>query len=323
MATATTTLTAKNIKLGDIFGEKFASSQMTINGFEPSSHPLVKKQNPDYVWDSSMARDLTEWASDPNRDPLWITGPTGCGKTELLVQFFAGLNLPCVVVSAKSSTEPDDIMGRVQLREGNTVFVPGDLLKAYSKGHAIVFDEIDAYPSEVIMACHRMLERAVVTLDDGTVVRPGKNLYMAATANTRGDGQGGDQYAATNVINIASLDRFEKWEMRYPIIEVEKEILVKALPQHPVMLLEAMAKVAKDIRVSYVQGNCPVPISIRSLIRWGRKLITCQSRSDIQPIYHSFDKAFGNGVDRHVRSMLHTIVESHMGVPVPAMNEEV
>jgi cobaltochelatase CobS len=292
-------------------------SQLPLAGFA-SGHPLVPGATPGYVWDTMIVKDFIEWLTEPNPDPLWITGPTGCGKTDALKNVFAALNIPTVIVSAKSSTEPDDILGRVQLRNGNTVFVPGNLLLAYEKGFAIIFDEIDGYNPEVLMACHRLLERAVVTLDDGTVIQPAARIYMAATANTRGDGQGGEVYTATNIFNLASLNRFEKWEMNYPPPEVEEKILENAFSgKLQANIMKAMVKTATDIRRAYLDGNCPGPVSVRDLLRWGRKLIQAWNRKDVAPLYHSFDKAFGSGVDVHVRAMLHTLIQTNFGVPAP------
>lgn len=292
-------------------------SQLPLAGFAPG-HPLVPRITPGYVWEAKMLRDFIEWLTEPDPDPLWISGPTGCGKTDALKNVFAGLHMPTVIVSAKSSTEPDDILGRVQLRSGDTVFVPGDLLQAYQKGYAIIFDEIDGYNPEVIMACHRLLERAVVTLDDGSIITPASRIYMAATANTRGDGQGGDVYTATNIFNLASLNRFEKWEMTYPPADVEEQILENNFTgKLQANIMKAMVKTAADIRRAYLDGNCPGPISIRDLLRWGRKLIQAWNRKDVAPLYHSFDKAFGNGVDPHVRAMLHTLIQTNFGIPAP------
>lgn len=308
------TLIPKIYTVQDVFG---FPSQMPLQGFV-SGHPLVPTATPGYVWDAKLAKDFIEWLTEPNPDPLWVSGPTGCGKTDALKNVFAALNIPTVIVSAKASTEPDDIMGRVQLRDGNTVFVPGNLLLAYEKGYAIVFDEIDGYNPEVVMAIHRMLERAVVTLDDGTIIKPAERIYMAATANTRGDGQGGDVYTATNIFNMASLNRFEKWEMSYPPKEVEEKILENSfVGKLDPKIIQAMVKTAVDIRRAYLDGNCPGPISIRDLLRWGRKLVQSWSRKDVSPIYHSFDKAFGNGVDPHVRAMLHTLIQTNFGTQAP------
>ena len=307
-------LIPSNYTVQEVFG---FPSQLQLSGFAPG-HPLVPKATSGYVWDAAIARDFIEWLTEPNPDPLWISGPTGCGKTDALKNVFAALHILTVIVSAKSSTEPDDILGRVQLRDGNTVFVPGDLLQAYAKGYAIIFDEIDGYNPEVIMACHRLLERAVVTLDDGTMIHPASRIYMAATANTRGDGQGGDIYTATTIFNLASLNRFERWQFDYPPPEVEERILENSFNgKLQGNIMSSMVKTATDIRRAYQDGNCPGPISVRDLLRWGRKLIQAWNRKDVAPLYHSFDKAFGNGVDPHVRAMLHTLIQTNFGIQAP------
>jgi len=241
-----------------------------------------------------------------------------CGKTDALKSIFSVLNIPTVIVSAKSSTEPDDILGRTQLRDGNTVFVPGELLTAYARGYAIIFDEIDGYNPEVVMALHRMLERETVILDDGTVIKPAARNLIAATANTRGDGHGGDVYAATKTFNLATLNRFEKLIMNYPPEAVEINILKNAFGDKlDDTLILAMVKTANDVRRAYNDGNCPGPMSIRDLLRFGRKLIQSWNRKDIAPVYHAFDKSIGNGVDPYVREMLHTLVQTNFGVPAP------
>ena len=116
MDNSTHELSPATYTVQDVFG---FPSQMPLQGFAPG-HPLVPKATAGYVWDAKLAKDFIEWLTEPNPDPLWISGPTGCGKTETLKNVFAALNIPTVIVSAKASTEPDDILGRVQLRNGDT-----------------------------------------------------------------------------------------------------------------------------------------------------------------------------------------------------------
>lgn len=301
----------------EVFG---FNSQTQLNGFAPG-HPLVPKATAGYVWDKNMVKDAIAWLSSDNPDPVYLSGPTGCGKTDFPKNLFSKLNIPTVIVSAKSSTEPDDILGRTQLVNGNTVFVPGPLLKAYSSGYAIIWDEIDAYPAEVILSLHRMLERGVITLDDGTTIHPAEKNLMFATANTRGDGQGADVYAATNIVNLASMNRFEKWRMKYPEMAIELKILSNEFATSlEESVLESVVKTANDIRKAYTQGNCPGPISIRDLQRWCRKLIQFWNRKDVIPVYHSFDLAFGNGVDEYVLQMLHVLIQTHFGTKPPVID---
>ena len=125
-------------------------------------------------------------------------------------------------------------------------------------------------------------------------------------------------YTATNIFNMASLNRFERWCMDYPSPDVEERILENAFSgKLQANIIKAMVKTATDIRRAYQDGNCPGPISVRDLLRWGRKLIQAWKRKDVAPLYHAFDKAFGNGVDPHVRAMLHTLIQTNFGVAAP------
>lgn len=298
----------------DVFG---LSSNMPVVGFAPG-HPLVPAKI-GYVWDKKTVMDLLEWMEEESPDPLWITGPTGCGKTEMAIQLGAGLNAPTVIVTGRKDAEPGEVLGKIWLENGSTVFRPGLLIEAYEKGWMIIYDEIDGFSPEVGVCLHRLLEKKPVTLDNGYVAQPHPRTLMIATANTRGDGEGGDIYASTNIFNLATLNRFEKWEMNYPPADVEESIIKSHLEDLDARAITAMVKVAADIRTAYDQGHCPGPISVRDLIRWGRKLAICGHRTDVKPIYHAFDKAFGNGVNRHVRAALHKFVQTHFNVPAPSI----
>lgn len=290
-------------------------SQMPIPGFEPG-HPWVPEVEPNYVWDTKVAKDYIEWITDPRPDNLYLVGPTGCGKTQGLLNMFGNLHIPTVLVSCRSDAEPMEMLGRTQLRNGDTVFVPGAVIEAYqTDGCAIIFDEGDQLRPETAVSLHRLFERAPLMLDDGTIVKPGNNIKIVVTANTRGDGQDSHQYGGSSIWSLASLGRFEKKEAFYPSAETEEKILQNNYGGKLAdEAIKCMVKTANDIRLAFVQGNCPAPFSIRDLLRWGKKLIISGPRTDILPVYHSFDCAFGYGTDPHVRQMLHVLVQSHFGI---------
>lgn len=305
------------LTLEQVFGIK---SQMPVLGFTPG-HPLVPAKNHLYVWDSSRVKDIMAWLAVDSPDPLWISGPTGSGKTEMVVQIAAGLNAPFVMLTGRRDAEPADILGKTHFVDGSTKFVPGVVLDVYANGGVICIDEIESFPPEVGLSLHRMFERKPLFLEDGTIVNPAARVLILATGNTRGDGEGGDAYTGTSIFNLATLNRFEKWLVNYPSAEVEENILLAHLPKLKMPTVQAMVKSAADIRVSYQQGSCPGPISIRDLIRWGTKIILSESRTDVLPVFHAFDLAFGNGVDRHVRGHLHKLVQTHFGVEAPKAPE--
>jgi cobaltochelatase CobS len=298
----------------DVFGFK---SSMLLNGFAPG-HPLVPKPLDSFIWNKSTARDLIGWLQSPNRNPLMVYGPTGSGKTASFVQLFAKLHIPLFMVVGNSGTDPDEILGSVELQNGCTVYKPSKLVEAYRSGYAILVDEIDSFRPETVVTLHRLLEREPFQLKSGEVVHPAPNQWIVATANTRGDGQGGDIYTGTNILNLASLNRFEKMVQGYPPAVEEEQLLSARFGSNlDAKIVSAMVKTANDVRTSFAQGSCPAPISIRNMIMWGDKLVSCWNRSDVSPIYHSFDIAFGNGVDPHVRQMVHTLIHSNFGGSPP------
>ncbi|MBW4057183.1 MAG: AAA family ATPase, partial [Proteobacteria bacterium] len=67
-----TGLIPANYTVQEVFG---FPSQLPLAGFV-AGHPLVPKTTPGYVWDAKIAKDFIEWLTEPNPDPLWISGPT-------------------------------------------------------------------------------------------------------------------------------------------------------------------------------------------------------------------------------------------------------
>jgi cobaltochelatase CobS len=233
------------------------------------------------------------------------------------VQLAAGLNAPMSIFSGRRDAEPSEVMGKTHLVNGSTKFVRGPVIDIYEKGGVILFDEIEANSPETILAMHRLLERKPLFLEDGSVVYPAQRVLIIATGNTRGDGDGSECDTGTSVVNKASLNRFEKWTLPYPEPPVLENILSTHLANMDSGAIKAMVKVSVDVNTAYMQGSCPDALSIRDLIRWGKKLTLSAARTDISPVYHSFDKAFGNGVDCYVRTMLHKFVQTHFNVPAP------
>ena len=85
----------KNYSIADTFGIT-APASMKVEGFEPSQNPYVPTQKP-YVFRKDHLRDVLAFLGSPNGDGLYLTGPTGSGKTSLLEQVAAQATLgrPC------------------------------------------------------------------------------------------------------------------------------------------------------------------------------------------------------------------------------------
>jgi cobaltochelatase CobS len=75
--------------VADTFGIS-APAAMTVEGFVPAQNPYVPVNKP-YVFRKDHLRDVLAFLGFPNGDGLYLSGPTGSGKTSLLEQVAARL----------------------------------------------------------------------------------------------------------------------------------------------------------------------------------------------------------------------------------------
>ncbi len=89
-----------------VFGIVVPDHQMDkvkpFQGFD-SANPFsafVPKQNDDYVFEAYLRSSVLMWINYPQNQSLWISGPTGCGKTSVVEQVAARLNWPVMKTTA-------------------------------------------------------------------------------------------------------------------------------------------------------------------------------------------------------------------------------
>ena len=81
------------------------ASETTIPGFQPLQlSPPAPAQcvavDPCHVFEESFLEDFVLWWTwHDTRTPLYIAGPTGCGKTTSVLQFLARVNVPVISVT--------------------------------------------------------------------------------------------------------------------------------------------------------------------------------------------------------------------------------
>ena len=93
-------------------------SDETIPGFLPIEQPPAAplqyvRIDPAHVFNRTLFEDLRLWWTwnDPVQ-PLYISGPTGCGKTSTVMQFMARVNAPVISVTCTKRFVKDDLVGR-------------------------------------------------------------------------------------------------------------------------------------------------------------------------------------------------------------------
>jgi len=92
-----------DLDAGQVFSGK--PSGTTVRGYAAASvyTPAI---DPDYIFHES-SRDIVVWFVNPQglQEPLYVFGPTGCGKTSCIKQLAARLNYPVFEVTGHGRLE--------------------------------------------------------------------------------------------------------------------------------------------------------------------------------------------------------------------------
>lgn len=231
----------------------------------------------DYIFDESLI-DILVWLSSENaNDSLYVEGPTGCGKTSLLKQVFARLNIPVYEINANARMEFQDLVGMHSLRDGNTEFSHGPLSLAMRAGGVLLINEIDLLCEEAAASLNTILDGSALCIAEngGELIERSPFFKLIGTANTNGSGDHTGLYRGTARQNLAYIDRFRTIHVSYPDPKVELELLEKKYSHLSSRLRENLVTFANEIRKRFISSNS----GDGSL---GQLDITCSTRTVLQ-----------------------------------------
>lgn len=296
-----------------------APSELTVEPYSlDKTHPAIPKLNKDYVFRKEELRDVLAYLSHPEGDGMYITGPTGSGKTSLVCQVAARLNWPVQQVNAHGRLELSDLIGHLSLVNGNMVFVEGALTKAVRHGHILIINEMDlAEPSE-LAGLNDLLEGAplMIAQKDGELIYPHPKFRFIATGNSAGSGDTSGLYQGVMQQNLAFMDRFRMLEVNYPDATIEIQLLEKVAPALPELFRTNMVKIANDIRrlfmgSSNASAELSITLSTRTLIRWAK--LTLAFKGAPNALEYALTRALTARAEPEQREAIHRIAADTFG----------
>ncbi|MEB8487444.1 AAA family ATPase [Acidithiobacillus ferriphilus] len=227
-------------------------------------------EDPGQVYlDAERKAYLAAWLANPER-PLWVYGPTGCGKTHLAKWIAHHTRRGLIRFSANGSTDVEDLVGHLTLVDGEVIHQDGPITTGMRQGQMVVIDEGDLIAPDVLTALHAVLEGEPLVLNKGGVVtvvpRPGFQIIV--TANSRGDGANRNSYKGTKELNQATLNRFYRIEMDYMPSEIEMDLIKAKAPRSLKGLVSSYVKAANAIRAAAKAQTIERGMSTRDLISW-------------------------------------------------------
>ena len=233
-----------------------------------SAEVFIPKVEKEYVrWGSS--KDIEAIMKSRMFYPIYISGPSGNGKTMMVEQSAAKAKVPFLRVQITPETDEDDLIGGFRLINGETVFCKGPVIKAMEEGALLLIDEIDRGTNK-IMCLQGVLEgKPVLIKKTGETVVPAEGFNVIATANTKGRGSDDGRFSAATIIDEAFLERFvSAVNQPWPSKGIEKKIVKNHMTKFDAMdedFLEKLITWASIIRKTFEADGVDEVVSTRRL----------------------------------------------------------
>jgi cobaltochelatase CobS len=302
--------------IADTFGIT-APAIMKVEGFIPANNPYVPKQKP-YVFRKDHLRDVLAFLGSANGDGLYLTGPTGSGKTSLLEQVCARLHWGVHSITGHGRLELNDLLGQFLLVDGGAMkWIDGPLTLAVRLGHVLLINEIDTVDPAELIGLNEIVEGKPLMLPQtGDVIHPHPKFRLVATGNSAGAGDPSGLYQGVLRQNLSFLDRFRLMEVGYPDPDDELKLLADAVPTMPESLRANLIKVANQIRKVFIGGQdgggmLSVTLSTRGLVRWATLVATFKSAPNA--LAYSLDRALTFRAEPAEREAIHRIAKDVFG----------
>jgi hypothetical protein len=189
------------------------------------------------------------------KEPVFMYGPAGSGKTSLAVKSAEILDLPHYSISVNEQTTKTDFLGYF---DAQSKLVMTNFRKAYEQGGVFIIDEIDAGNPNVLTVLNSALANGFMAFADGNVARH-DDFVCVCTGNTTGN-EANIQYIGRNILDAATLDRFIRIYIGY------SDVLEKAI------LTSEALRVRDLVRQFYSDNNSDEFLSMRSLLQFDKLL---------------------------------------------------
>lgn len=231
----------------------------------------IPEVDPMYKWDPNILEAL--WLAYHLDEKAILVGPPGTGKTTAVKQFAALMVQPYGRFNGKDGIDGSAFLGSIWATNKGMEWKDGLMPQCCVHGYITCIDEVMKLPPGIQMALQSLYEKGgFLMLDDkpGTIrdkhVYPSPSFRLFCTDNTKGTGDNIDKYAAGQMQDVSTLDRFAiTVNVGYLDKYDEIEMLKKRYPEAKEEEVNKVVSFAGLVRTAFMQGNLAVTLSPRGL----------------------------------------------------------
>lgn len=264
------------VEVGTINGKldaQLAALKKSLPKVSKELAELVPAENPDFLFTDELLQPLS-YALQQGVN-IYVAGPTGCGKTDGVMQFLNRAGQPVQRVNMNGEVTYRNFVGSKEASGGETRFDEGFLPKAMrgdgTRGYALVIDELDYTPPQIAALLNPVLEdgQTLYIPESGETIVANPGFMIIATGNTGGRGDRHGNFTGTEVLNTAFLDRFSLMVNHgYLPADLEGGLISGKFASASEAEVKAMVLAAGLIRTAFMEGQMNVTLSTRKLLEF-------------------------------------------------------
>jgi len=170
--------------------------------------------------------------------PALLVGETGGAKTAL-AEFISKtyFEVEPELISGYGEVNTYQIMGKMTLKDGESVFEPGPLVRAMEEGRPVILDEMNAMPADILKRLNKIVQLRpgdtfTVQEDGGREIVIKNGFVIIATANEKSK-----RYKGVDDLSVEFQNRFgaNVVRVRYP----DDDVVYGQLPRENMIIATA------------------------------------------------------------------------------------